>query len=178
MEPSSSLTLTNPAHGSSRATNENTAIFYIPPIQPQHFCVENTKAITLTPQPLKLDIYTATADFRHDWQKELRTLVAKFISVSARIHYELESNPDYLNSSESNGEYSQLIETNAKIKLMLDRSKPYALEISNLTSQLIMAVKKHEIHDISQLSDELLKVANGVLEQAWLDIRKDLRGKK
>lgn len=61
---------------------------------------------------------------------------------------------------------------------MLDRSKPYALEISNLTSQLIMAVKKHEIHDISQLSDELLKVANGVLEQAWLDIRKDLRGKK
>lgn len=62
MEPSSSLTLTNPAHGSSRATNENTAIFYIPPIQPQHFCVENTKAITLTPQPLKLDIYTAT-----DW---------------------------------------------------------------------------------------------------------------
>lgn len=121
-------------------------------------------------------VRAATANFRHGWQQELRQLVAKFISVVARLHYELEANPNYLNSSESNAEYSQLIETHATIELMLDRSKPYAKQISKLTDRLIAAVKKQEIDQLAQLSEDLLEVVNGVLEQAWQDIRNDLRG--
>jgi len=215
MEKCSSPLPVKSAHGQSRAANENTVTVYLPSSQSQQFCGENTKAITLSPQPLKLDVNTATdwpavsatffvgvtgalvalavggmaylgqrsqvraatANFRHDWQKELRGLVAKFISVAARIHYELESNPDYLSSSESNSEYSQLIETHAKIEMMLDRSKPYAKEISKISSRLIDAVKNHQVNQISLLSSDLLDVANGVLEQTWQDIRNDLRGK-
>ena len=200
---------------SPRSTNENTLTVFIPPVQQQQGCADTTKAITLSPQPLKLVVETttdwpsvsatffvgitgamvalavgamaylgqrnqvraATANFRHGWQQELRALVAKFISVTARIHYELESNPDYLNNSESNDEYSQLIETHAKIELMLDRSKSYAKEISKLTARLIEAVKTHKIDQLSQLSNDLLDVVNGVLEQTWRDIRNDLRGK-
>ena len=178
-------------------------------------CSDGARAITLSPQPLKLAVDTstdwptvaatsfvgitgalvalavgamaymgqrnqvraATANFRHGWQQELRQLVAKFISIIARLHYELEANPDYLNSSESNAEYSQLIETHATIELMLDRSKPYAKQISKLTERLISAVKKQEIDQLGQLSSDLLEVVNGVLEQTWQDIRNDLRGK-
>lgn len=208
IEPCLSPPPPKPVPMTPRATNENTVTVYIPPPQSQQQCPETTKAIMLSPQPLKLFIDTptdwpsvstgalvalavgamayfgqrnqvraATANFRHGWQQELRALTAKFISVTARIHYELESNPDYLNSSESNSEYSQLIETHAKIELMLDHSKPYATEISNLTAQMIQAVKNNEIDKLSQLSHNLLKIVNGVLEQAWKDIRNDLRGK-
>lgn len=215
MESCSSSPPPKPVPVPPRATNENTVTVYIPPTQSQQQCAEATKAITLSPQPLKLVVDTATdwpavsatffvgvtgalvalavgamaylgqrnqvraatANFRHGWQLELRAQVAKFISVTARIHYELESNPDYLNSSESNGEYSQLIETHAKIELMLDRAKPYAKEISSLTARLIAAVKKHEVDQLGQLSHDLLKVVNGVLEQTWKDIRNDLHGK-
>ena len=205
---------TRPTPTLPRATNENTVTVNLPPMTAQS-CSDGARAITLSPQPLKLAVDTstdwptvaatsfvgitgalvalavgamaymgqrnqvraATANFRHGWQQELRQLVAKFISIIARLHYELEANPDYLNSSESNAEYSQLIETHATIELMLDRSKPYAKQISKLTERLISAVKKQEIDQLGQLSSDLLEVVNGVLEQTWQDIRNDLRGK-
>lgn len=123
-------------------------------------------------------VRAATANFRHGWQIELRELIAKFIAVTSRIHYELEANPDYLNSSESNIEYSTLIETRSKIELMLDRSKSYSKDIFKRLEGLISAVKKQEIDRIFELSEELLEIGNGVLEQAWRDIRDDLKGKQ
>lgn len=123
-------------------------------------------------------VRAATANFRHGWQIELRELIAKFIAVTSRIHYELEANPDYLNSSKSNIEYSTLIETRSKIELMLDRSKSYSKDISRRLEGLISAVKKQEIDRIFELSEELLEIANGVLEQTWQDIRNDLKGKQ
>jgi hypothetical protein len=191
-----------------RATNVNSITVNLPPAPPALACVEGVKAITLSPQPLKIAIETttdwpvvlatffvgisvatmtymgqrtqvraATANFRNGWQQELRQLIAKFIAVIARIHYELSANPDYLNSSESNPEYSQLIETHATIELMLDRSKPYAKEISKLTERLIDSVKTRKIDQLDPLSEDLLGVVNGVLEQTWKDIRNDLKGK-
>lgn len=214
MDTCPSLPPTRKVQVSPRATNENTLTVNLPPIAAQS-CIDDTKAVTLSPQPLKLvvdastdwpavaatsfvgitgalvalavgalaymgqrnQVRAATASFRHGWQQELRQLTAKFISVIARLHYELEANPDYLNSSESNAEYSQLIETHAKIELMLDQSKPYSKEISKLTKRLIGAVKSQKIDQIEQLSSDLLEVVNGVLEQTWQDIKNDLRGK-
>jgi hypothetical protein len=123
-------------------------------------------------------VRAATANFRHGWQVELRQSVAKFMSIIARLHYELDANPDYLNSSESNAEYSALIETHARIELMLDRSKDYSKNISRLTNDLVSKVKERKTGEIGPLGGELLTVVNGVLEQAWNDIKKDLRGTK
>ena len=122
-------------------------------------------------------VRAAKANFRHGWQQEIKQLIAKFIAVIARIHYELGVNPDYLNSSESNQTFSDLIETHSRIELMLDRSKSYAKEISRVTGLLIEAVKERKIDNLNKLSNELLEVANGVVEQTWQDIRNDLEGK-
>ena len=78
-------------------------------------------------------VRAAKANFRHDWQKEIKQLIGKFISTSARINYELEGNPDYLSNSESNQIFSELMETHARIELMLDRKKPYYNDISRIT---------------------------------------------
>lgn len=122
-------------------------------------------------------VRAAKANFRHGWQQEIKQLIAKFISVIARIHYESVANPDYLNSSESNQIFSDLIETHTRIEIMLDRTKSYSKEISRVTGLLIEAVNDRKIDNLNKLSNELLAVANGVVEQTWQDIRSDLEGK-
>ncbi|GAB3365021.1 MULTISPECIES: hypothetical protein [Giesbergeria] len=123
-------------------------------------------------------IRASKAGFRHDWQKELRTLIAKFISLAATVRYEVGGNPDYLNSSESTELFGQLIDTHAKIELMLDRKKGYSKSISKITEDMILATRSSDINHLEALSNSLVDVANGVLEQAWQDIQDDLHGRK
>ena len=124
------------------------------------------------------NVRASKANFRHGWQQEIKQLIAKFIAIIARIHYETGVNANYLDAPESNQMYSDLIETHARIELMLDQSKEYSKGISIITGDLIEAVKAREIDAINKLSNELLKVANGVIEQTWQDIRNDLEGKE
>ena len=122
-------------------------------------------------------VRAAKANFRHDWQQEIKQLIGKFISTSARINYELEGNPDYLSNSESNQIFSELMETHARIELMLDRKKPYYNDISRITGDIVNAVRAKRINDLSTLANELINVANEVIEKTWQDIRDDLEGK-
>ena len=69
------------------------------------------------------------------------------------------------------------METHARIELMLDRKKPYYNDISRITGDIVNAVRAKRINDLSTLANELINVANEVIEKTWQDIRDDLEGK-
>lgn len=123
-------------------------------------------------------VRAAVANFRHGWQEKLRSTIARFIAITARIHYELQNNPDYLNSSESNREYSDLIENQISIKLMLDPVKDYSKEINITIEKIIKSLKSRDSIELNILVEKLTDTSSNLFEKAWQDIKNDLGAKK
>ena len=122
-------------------------------------------------------IRSATANFRHGWQVDLRQTTARFLSVVAKIHFEYDTNPEYSNSKEANKDYSDLIENQAMIELMLDTSKDYTPAIIGHLEKIIQMLRSRDVSGLTEQSNKLTSRVNKVLEQTWDDIRRDLGAK-
>lgn len=125
----------------------------------------------------RIQIQSATANFRNNWQIDLREAAAKFLSLLATINWEIESNPNFLAGSESNKIFGELIEKQSIIELMLDPTKSYAIEIRHLAGELMDLLRQKDIEKMSIVANKLIDKVNYVLEQTWVDIQKDLNGK-
>ena len=95
----------------------------------------------------------------------------------AKIHFEYDTNPEYSNSKESNKDYSDLIENQAMIELMLDTSKDYTPAIIGHLEKIIQMLRSRDVSGLTEQSNKLTSRVNKVLEQTWDDIRRDLGAK-
>lgn len=172
---------------------------------------QSATAITIQPQPIKLEIETPidwgtifiglasaavalavgymgyvsqrnqvralTANFRHNWQQEIKQMLSKLVSITIQFHHKIESDPNYREKPESNNLFSELTETYARIELMLDRKKPYSTEITKTIGILFKSIEDHDTQKLSEVSTTLIDLGNSLVEQTWQDIRKDLKEK-
>lgn len=114
------------------------------------------------------------AEFRKDWQKEFKELIGKFISISARIKFELDLNEGYLKSPESNQLYCDFIEYKVRIDLMLDRSDSKFNEVIRISDILVNSVEERKFDKMGSAISELIVESNKIVEKAWQDIRSDI----
>ena len=126
----------------------------------------------------RYQIRAAKAQFRHDWQKEIKELIARFVSLIAVISYELQADSNYLTEKNSNKIYGDLIEVYVRIGIMLDRKQPYTKDMSRVLELLVNAVKTGRTDRLNDLSAELTTIANGVVEKTWIDINDDIEDRK
>lgn len=117
------------------------------------------------------------ANFRHDWQNNLRTKISEFISKVALIHFRLNSDPQFLNKPDSDNIFSELIFIQSNIELLLDSKKKSSLELTRTMEEIVQKLK-HGEDSLEALLNSLNRQANEVLEKAWQTIRKDLGVKR
>ena len=117
------------------------------------------------------------ANFRHDWQRELKQLIGKIIVTSVRMKYELENDQDYLKKPDSNELFCNLVEAQVGIEVMLDRAKEYTHEIIEIVESLVNAAKASDGDELDKMANKLIIDSNKLVEQVWRDIRNDLDGK-
>lgn len=136
------------------------------------------KVGVMTSQGQKNQVRASTANFRHAWQQEFKQNVGKFVSAVTRLNFELIGDKKYNESKRS--EYIQIccniIECQALIDVMLDRSKSYYDEISSTSSRIVEAAKKGDITDFEDLMNKFVDIANRVVEKTWQDMRDDIEG--
>ncbi|TKJ80074.1 hypothetical protein PkoCFBP13504_19805 [Pseudomonas koreensis] len=123
-------------------------------------------------------IRSSVANFRHDWQVNLRTKISEFIAKLTLLHAKLSTDPEFLKSPASDELYSEIILLQCSIEMMLDRKKTLSNELTRLMEETIREIKKRDRSRMNELANDLSIKASEVLEQAWQDIRKDLGLKK
>lgn len=121
-------------------------------------------------------IRSSTANFRAQWQAQLRDLIAEFIAIaSGRLIAQIAAESS---KSDIEGDYRRLVAIHATVLLMLDKKKPYTDKIRNAMEKVIENIAKGQEGVITEKFEELLNQTNEVLEQAWNQIKADLRGQK
>lgn len=126
----------------------------------------------------RTQVQSNIANFRHAWIQELRQFASRFISIAAKIKYQIQHDAKYLESERSNQIFSDLMETNAHIILMLDPKKDFAAELSNMMSDIINGLREADHGKIDQRVHDFALKSNEVLELGWQDIKRDLRNKR
>ncbi|MYM98374.1 hypothetical protein [Duganella vulcania] len=125
----------------------------------------------------RFQVRSTTANFRHAWQAELRTTVTSYISAALEINMKCARDPDFLNKQEAEPLLTKITTTRATIRVMLDKEKSYTRELVDLMDEIA-----DNIDDNGSIFDEKIteftNKAQEVLELAWIDIRRDLQGKK
>ena len=125
----------------------------------------------------RTQIESSIATFRHKWIEDLRESVSRFIALGAKIHYEQQINPNFLVSEKLNDIFSELMQTQAYILLMLDRKKAYTDELSNFMDEVVNGLRKNSEEDFLKNSESFANKASDVLELGWQDIKRDLKNR-
>jgi hypothetical protein len=120
-------------------------------------------------------IQSTITNFRHAWMVELRQALSRFVALAAKINYEIKHDADYLHKTESNGIYSELMQTHTSVLLMLDAEKQYTEDLGLLMKDIEDALRANDEEKFSESTARLTQKANSVLEGAWRDIKRDLR---
>ncbi|MGH2421163.1 hypothetical protein ACRCF9_11700 [Pseudomonas canadensis] len=121
----------------------------------------------------KSQIRSSVANFRHDWQNNLRSKIAEFMSKIYLLQAAAHENTKHSSSSEYTKLYSEILLIQATVELMLDLKKDYTKDLTRLMEDTIK-IAKSDPSELNRIVHELNLKANEVLEQAWQDIRKDL----
>lgn len=198
-----------PQSSNARPANENNnnITISLPQQQLPQACSDSVKAITLQPQPIKLEVDSKTdwpsvattgsvalafgliaymgsrnqvrssrAEFRRIWQHEFKELMGKFITRSLRIQHELKANKDYLSEPDSAKFLDDLVESKVRLDLMLDDLDKKFNEVKRLMDRLLYVIENHHFDDIGDIISDLRAEANIIVENAWKDIGKDIKG--
>jgi hypothetical protein len=119
------------------------------------------------------------ASIRSKWLEDLRETAAKFTELASIHANRIAEEPGYLSNSESTNIYCQLIYTQSKLSLMLDKTKRLNTSFLRITNDILALM--HEDHamghiqqQFSRYSSEFESTASEILEQAWSDIKNDL----
>ena len=134
-------------------------------------------AIRSTESLQRLQLRSATANFRHSWSTDFRTFSAEFISCVTQLYYKKLDDPNYLESPASNDLHARKITAHASIRMMLDKGKPYTTELMDIMNDVHDALfDAHPINPKSPMNDlvRFTDKAQEVREIAWIDIKKDL----
>ncbi|UCQ26514.1 hypothetical protein DCF83_10555 [Edwardsiella tarda] len=124
----------------------------------------------------QLDAMRATrANYRHQWQQDLRQAASKFVSQSSCIFMKYSY---YSNELETNyhDDFTILLEAQATIELMLDKQKKYTQHVVADMEAVVAALYAEE--DITNHINNFLINMRVVLEKAWQDMNRDIIGQE
>ncbi|HEY8606649.1 MAG TPA: hypothetical protein VIM12_05995 [Noviherbaspirillum sp.] len=126
----------------------------------------------------KNQIRSSTAQFRKEWQTELRHSLSKFVSLVSRMGHEIKANSNYMQSSASDDRLTELVEIQARIEMMLDPQKRYSEELIKNMETIVDLLQEDpiDLDAIERRALELINQSRAVLEKTWQDIREDLGG--
>lgn len=130
-----------------------------------------------TEKLLKLQLRSATANFRHAWSTDFRTFCAEYIGSVTQLYLRAYDNPKFLDSSDANEILGVKVTATASIKMMLDKSKAYTVEISAIMAEIDRELESLHLNEGKTLMPILRKFidkAQEVREVAWRDIKSDL----
>ena len=128
----------------------------------------------LTTETQKAQTKANIANFRHKWMEDLRDTTSQLLAKIAMLHYEIKDNPDFMSSSESNKPFGEVLQLEAKILLMLDKSKSYSRETNKLINSIKEALKAKKEDELEEAVNKLTNGMSDILEKAWQDIKDDL----
>ena len=133
----------------------------------------NKQLAAITKQNQQDAMLATRANFRQQWQQEIRTASAKYISLCYKLHHKALKNGQPLTPITHGNEYSALIELQSTIELMLDKKKPYSdviiQKMEDIIDDLFYGKTSFE-KNVNYFLDKM----RDVLEKTWNDINKDI----
>lgn len=134
-------------------------------------------AIRSTEALQKLQLRSATANFRQAWSTDFRTFSADYVSAVTQLFYKKLDDPNFLDSPDANDLHVRKTAARASIRMMLDKSKSYTSEITEIMNEVEDALfDSHPTQPRSPMPHltDFVNKAQEVRELAWTDIKKDL----
>lgn len=131
-------------------------------------------AAKIARRALKEQTRGVTANIRKEWQAELRRQIARYMSLTAHIHFSLELDKDYTSKEASFQAMCDVLEAQTTIEMMLDPNKPTSPRIIEHMEEISRLIAAREVDKLDDAAGRFMKTATEVLEQAWKDIRRDL----
>jgi hypothetical protein len=134
-------------------------------------------AIRSTEALQKLQLRSATANFRQTWSTDFRTFCADYVGSVTQLHLKKMDNADFLESADANELHTSKTTSRASIRMMLDKNKPYTTEILAIMDDVEDALfDAHPSNPKSPLPylSKFVDKAQEVREVAWNDIKRDL----
>lgn len=117
---------------------------------------------------------SATANFRKEWQAQLRDAISKFVSVAMYVSEELDQDEALRDSRESKRAYQEMVQAQALIHLLLDARKTDHQAIVDLTRDLVVEIWENKRDNVSDLLQRLITASGVVLDQTWQEMKKDV----
>lgn len=114
------------------------------------------------------------ATYRNEWRTDLRGKVSDYISKIAMLHYKIERNKAYLNTPDSDAEYSEVLKVQAAIGLMLNERDEEDQKLSDLMGECDSILKYGSKKDLTAKLNEIADKANKVLDNAWQKMKQDI----
>ena len=127
----------------------------------------------ITKQNQKESMRATRANFRQQWQQDIRTTTANFLATAYEVHRKTNKKPDYLTSDEAHTDYAKLVRYQSTIELMLDKKQAYSRLIERNLETIIINLFTNNAGITSDMNS-LLSDMRDVLEKAWQDINADI----
>jgi len=115
------------------------------------------------------------ASFRHKWIEELRECGSKLLALAIQIKISRSDAPDMSLGVGKKETIGELVSCQARIVMMLDKSKIYNLELIASVEHLVLEMREGDATNFDQAISEFMQKMQVVLELAWQDVKKDLR---
>jgi hypothetical protein len=134
-------------------------------------------AIRSTEALQRLQLRSATANFRQTWSTDFRTFSAEYVSSVTQLFFKKLDDPNFLDSPAANELHALKTTARASIRMMLDTNKPYTSEITAIMDDVDDALfDAHPTQPRSPMPHltKFVDKAQEVRELAWTDIKKDL----
>lgn len=125
-----------------------------------------------------IQIRGSIAAYRHEWQLQFRMASVEFLTATSEISYKQKNDPDFKTRAESDVVFSKLVTAQRKIILMLDPKKMVKHPVSTIVTTMVSIRNVLEVDDhaqVSPLMDSFSGLAKEILENAWIDMKNDLR---
>ena len=119
------------------------------------------------------------AELRQEWLKEARDTISSIISLCHVIKVRCKADKSFVRGQDYFDLHQELLSYRSKITLMLDPKKESTQILLAILADLIGTVTKinAERDEMKAYMYVFEDLANGILEQAWQDIRRDLGNK-
>jgi hypothetical protein len=125
-----------------------------------------------------IQIRGSIATYRHEWQLQFRMASVEFLTATSEISYKQKNNHLFKTMPESDLVFNKLVTAQRKIILMLDPKKMTVPPMSTIVNKMkdireALDVDNHAI--VSGLIEDFNNQAKDILENAWVDMKTDLR---
>lgn len=116
------------------------------------------------------------AELRQEWLSEARSTISLIVSLCHVIKVRLKSDNTFFKTPEYYMLHQELFSCRSKIILMLDSKKESTINLSSILEDLIRSVTNRSVdrNEMKAYMKAFEDLARNILEEAWVQIRRDL----